>query len=614
MFSDDPVEYGQRNISDWLRKAAQGTVVLPKFQRSYVWNDKEKIGNYLTALLQDRPTGQFLVLKAGEHTQFNSRLLKGMEGKSVPDRVQEQILDGQQRLTSLWHSLNGTAIEKYYVRVDDFDADPVTVETVEWPEKSVDGRAWEDPKTAYGKRVIPLEILKDPKLLDPGERPIWNWCRGALPDDADAARALEDIIIGIRQEFLNNRYIRFCALPARTPREEAIDIFVQSNQSSVKVTEFDIVVALATDGSEGEEDLRDRIATFNEESQITRYYVPSRDDNPEAAIAPLGTWMLFAGCLTELEIAPKKQRFEDLINKILKDDNARLQEWLNGLLSAVETSLGKHAELGAPTRSTLPTFPPVHVLAGLNEKLKEFYRAKPSSLQQRLTDKLITAYIWRAFCTNRYDARANDRLFKDFQGLKQCLQEIANTGRFNKDSLPPIFTEEYPIPDRTTLAQLDEDKALRWIGSTDHLGRAVASLTLHRGATDWATGQKLTQAHVRNLEGRRALHRHHVFPKALLQKHGFKRGQINHGLNGVLLSESTNKSFSKADPHDYLTALLDEPYCPSRKELRTWVESHLVPYDVIMADDPVEKRYPRFIRERARLVEAELNTLTTLPI
>ena len=613
MVSDDPVEYGQRNVSEWIRKADQGTVVLPKFQRSYVWNDKEKIGNYLTALFQDRPTGQFLVLKAGDETQFNSRLLKGMAGEPDPRRVQEQILDGQQRLTSLWHALNGTAVEKYYVRVHDFTSDPVNAVNVEWPERVADRADWEDPKTAYGKKVIPLEILKDPKLLDSGERPIWDWCRRALPDDADGARALEDIIIGIRQEFLNNRYIRFCALPAGTTREEAIDIFVQSNQSSVKVTEFDIVVALATDGSKGEEDLRDRIATFNDESQVTRHYVPNRSDNTEAAIAPLGTWMLFAGCLTELNIAPKKQRFEGLITEILKDRNFPIHERLNGFLFAVEASLRRHAELGAPTRSTLPTFPPVHVLAGLNDTLQKFCRTRPSPGQQRLVDKLITAYIWRAFCTNRYDARANDRLFRDFQGLKQCIQEISEAGTFDKANLPPIFTDEYPIPNQASLEELDEDKALRWIGSTDHLGRAVASLTLQGGAIDWATGRKLTQEHVRDLEGRSALHRHHVFPIALLQRHGFKRGEINHGLNGVLLSESTNKSFWKSDPRDYLAALLDEPYCPCERELRAWVESHFVSYDVITADGPVEERYRRFIQERARMIEEKLEKLTMLP-
>ena len=382
----------------------------------------------------------------------------------------------------------------------------------------------------------------------------------------------------------------------------------------MKVTEFDIAVALATDDSEGEEDLRDRIAAFNDQSKVTRHYVSAREHDPEAAIAPLGEWMLFAGCLAELGVAPKKQRFEDLITQVFKDPHTPPQQRLDGFLASVEASLNRHAEFGAPTRSTLPALPPVHVLAGLNDDLQRLCEAKPTPRQQLLTDKLVTAYVWRAFCTNRYEARANDKLFKDFEGLKQCIAEISRTGSFDNDSLPPIFDpKENPIPNHATLALLDEDKALAWIRSTDHRARAIASLTLQREAIDWATGRRLTQQRVRSLEGERALHRHHVFPKALLQKHGFKRGQINHGLNGVLLSETTNKSFSKADPRDYLAALLDEPPRPSKEELRTWVESHLVPYNIIMADGPVEDRYRRFISQRARLVEMELKKLTTLP-
>ena len=48
--------------------------------------------------------------------------------------------------------------------------------------------------------------------------------------------------------------LHYCELSAQTDRHTAIEIFVQSNKSSVKVNEFDIAVALAS--REGDENLR----------------------------------------------------------------------------------------------------------------------------------------------------------------------------------------------------------------------------------------------------------------------------------------------------------------------------------------------------------------------
>lgn len=611
-------DYKDRSVGEWLRKIADGSIGLPIFQRSYVWTEKEKIGNYLSALLQGRPTGVFLVLEAGldQDPQFDSRLLKNVDGE--PNRVREQILDGQQRLTSLWQAFRGDGPVPYYLSVPDFGNIQLQNAEIRWPDSAKRRSDWDNPKSAFEDSVVPLSILMDPDVPDDetdveDTNRIWKWCEKVHENSSDARRLEKKITDHIRRRFLDRREIHYCVLPASTSRDDAINIFVQSNQSSVKVTEFDIAVALATDNSR-EEDLRDRISEFNQSNPVTRHYLPDRlDPRSEAAISPLGHWMLMAGCLSHLNCVPQKKRFADLVEHLAGGTHT-LGDELQQLLVAVKKALLEHVQQGAPTQATLPTLPSVHVLAGLHKTLEKFRGGNPPPENRRVVNKLIKAYIWRAFTTDRYDAQANSRLFEDFKGLRECLEKIGQSNPLVREELPPIFRDDYQTPDHTDLESLEEGKTIGWIGIKNRQARAIVSLTLYRGATDWATGEEFSSDRVRELESGGDLHRHHVFPKALLKEKGFSPDQINHGLNGILLSASTNKSFSRADPCEYLESILTEDYCPSKQELSSWVQSHLVPYDVIASKGSVEKRYRQFIKKRARLVADKFKALTRPPV
>ena len=95
--------YADRSVLDWLKMADNGSIALPSFQRSYIW-DNQRIANYLSALFEDKPTGIFLVLETHNgKPHFVSRALKGSDADLT--EVKELLLDGQQRLTSLWNAL-----------------------------------------------------------------------------------------------------------------------------------------------------------------------------------------------------------------------------------------------------------------------------------------------------------------------------------------------------------------------------------------------------------------------------------------------------------------------------------------------------------------------------
>ena len=509
--------------------------------------------------------------------------------------AEELLLDGQQRLTSLWRVLNGqTDNVSYYVRVNDLSVlDTGIAEIVSVSDRSKDGKAWKEPKKAFTENLIPLSILRNGTEQD-SMGDIWGWCKEAVGEPDDMVQ-LRDAIIPIGEDLLKGRELHYCELPASTDRRAAIDIFVQSNRSSVRVNEFDIAVALALD--EGGLELRERVADFHRQSGVTKYYTSVSEIDEEAAISPLGEWAFFAACVAERRGPPKKARYEEVVREVFGKGNSDLK--LDRLLHDVESGLNTLAEHGAPIRRMLPTLPALHVLSGLQSTLRGLTKMKANA--QNLANKLVSAYVWRAFFTERYEARANDLLYEDYLGLEKCLEAVRETGKFDRSLLPPIFDNEAnPVVDEHMLGNLDDP--VPWIAGGTRLGKALATIQLAEDPVDWVVANtKLNSGKVRELDREDNLDRHHVFPRKVLSG-VFKREQINHGLNGVLLCKPTNQSLSEKDPADYMNWIRDQPGGPNEATLRARVESHLVPYDVIVGDGSLKERYEGFISERARTV------------
>ena len=578
--------------------AEVGELALPSFQRSYVWKSRQLVEDYVDAVFRGRPTGVFLILRTNGAPQLVSRGLRGMDVDV--GHAEELLLDGQQRLTSLWQVLNGqTENVSYYARVGDLSTlDMGLVDIVSVSDRSKDGKAWKDPKEAFAENLIPVSILRNGTGQD-AMGDIWGWCKKAVGAPDDMVR-LRDEVIPLGQDLLEGRELHYCELPSSTDRRAAIDIFVQSNRSSVRVNEFDIAVALALD--EGELELRDRIADFHRQSAVTKYYVSgSEADDEEAAISPLGEWAFFAAWVAERKGPPKKARYEDVVTDVFGTGNPESK--LDGLLVDVESGLKMLAEHGAPIRRMLPALPALHVLSALQESVRKLTQLKANA--QNIGNRLVSAYVWQAFFTERYEARANDLLYEDYTALEACLDAVRETGNLDRSLLPPIFDDEAnPVVDEQQLANLEDP--VPWIGGGARLGKALAAIQLAEEPIDWVVeNTKLNPGKVRELYRADKLDRHHVFPRKIL-KGVFKREQVNHGLNGVLLCKPTNQSLSEKDPVEYMQWIQDQHGGPSEAKLRARVASHLVPYDAIVRDGDLKERYERFVRERAKLVAGRI--------
>jgi len=88
-------------LSKLLEQIVEGKIQLPDFQRGWVWDDAH-IKSLLVSIARSFPIGSVMLLETGGTARFQIRLVEGVEvapGANV--KVENLILDGQQRLTSL---------------------------------------------------------------------------------------------------------------------------------------------------------------------------------------------------------------------------------------------------------------------------------------------------------------------------------------------------------------------------------------------------------------------------------------------------------------------------------------------------------------------------------
>ena len=98
MFKTNPV-----SLKELLDDAESGKIQLPDFQRGWVWDD-DRIRGLLASISRGFPVGAIMTLEAGGEIRLKRRMIEGAEGKDGTT-LEAFLLDGQQRLTSLYQSL-----------------------------------------------------------------------------------------------------------------------------------------------------------------------------------------------------------------------------------------------------------------------------------------------------------------------------------------------------------------------------------------------------------------------------------------------------------------------------------------------------------------------------
>lgn len=101
-----------RELKQLLEQIQNGDAVLPEFQRDFVW-DPNATQDLIVSIAMNYPAGSLLRIRNTQNL-FANREFQGAP-KIAGHRPTFLVLDGQQRMTSLYQAFYGVGDHRYYL-------------------------------------------------------------------------------------------------------------------------------------------------------------------------------------------------------------------------------------------------------------------------------------------------------------------------------------------------------------------------------------------------------------------------------------------------------------------------------------------------------------------
>lgn len=246
------------NLSDLLSSINKGEIQLPDFQRKWTWDDG-RIKSLLASLSQGYPMGALMQLEYGNsEVRFKYRPIEGAPVTSTEPRY--LVLDGQQRLTSMYRSLYGenavtTTNDKhapisrfYYLDMNaclDPDADRYDAVVSVPEDRKVKENFDRDVKLDLSTRELEYENEMYPAniLFDSSEGT--KWLMGYMTYHQSNPNAMAKFTQFQSEviETVTSYRLPIITMDKSTPREAVCKVFENVNTGGVSLTVFELVTA-----------------------------------------------------------------------------------------------------------------------------------------------------------------------------------------------------------------------------------------------------------------------------------------------------------------------------------------------------------------------------------
>jgi hypothetical protein len=490
-----------RTLGVWFQAIQQGQVKLPRFQRYEAW-DKLRITSFLNTIINNLPVGVTLALEVAGEEKFISRYIRSAD-PTVKGTVTQHLLDGQQRLTAFWRGMhNNYDYENYFIYLPQFDErEYMQSEEMQvycqsrWTNKRGSRRpVWADyPSKCLERGLFPLH------LLCPGDNSavVDKWIGKATqhlkPSKGDpeafekleSYTALKDRLkqeINTLRERVTHFNLPYLSLPANTPKDVALQVFINMNTNSKPLSLYDIIVAEV-------ESVAGKSLHDLEEHLISKC--------PKAArFGDVRNLILATSALLQ-EKVPNNKGMIEMDKQVLLDNWEKLEHGLERMANLLESQ-------GVFDEARLPTSNVLAVVAAAYELVPEHgdFVAK--------AEKLLRAYLWSSFFTDRYENSAASRAYADFIGVKdkhRGIKAFLSTPDFDDQALSevPVFNRK-----EHELADVDALMAAGWPKKVGIEARGILAVSNYFGAHDFADSKPASFDSIQKREY------HHIFPDALL--------------------------------------------------------------------------------------------------
>lgn len=549
------VEVKQVNLLSLLNDAVNGALVIPDFQRDFIWKLKQ-IEELLNSIINNYFIGSILLLESPiENQRFAPRLIRGVTHSHVNLQNQNSIkyiLDGQQRITSLFYALfepNVTLSDetnyicKFYMHPDTMDIfgliDPEDI--------ARRLRLGADAKQKF------YEVYNDIYGVDIKNLPTMSIFRNqqALNEYIDSNPRLTTPFKGK----INNLFgkIQACTipvitLPINTSDDDIVNTFERINRTGTRLGIFELAVARYYPLGINLNTLKDKIKGL--------LFLKILDDE-----SILKVMALFK------ELEPKPQSLVKLMDtQKSKTENLaefhtlwdRAVKYLGEALDRIRHNYGA-PEIKAGKRN-IDLIPYTSMIVPIAVMLYEIERLGKSAA---LFEK-INLWYWTTVFSQKYSHGTDTKSFNDFRIMREWFVNTAN-----KPDFIPNFEH----------IRSEMLKAAR----SSALGKGFYNRLILNNCKDLLTGQevKLSECQI-----------DHIFPSSR-----FKRS-ANNIFNLTLLDRNTNQKKKDKPPADFIIECLESHGNDHSKLMKT-LESHFI--SVKALDAIKANNLDEFIQARADL-------------
>jgi hypothetical protein len=478
-----------RTIAELLNQIRRSEILLPEFQRGYVWNS-DQVRGLMQSLYHKHPTGHLLVWKT-----YKPSPVRG--GEAARDGHSLLLLDGQQRLTSLYVIFEGKA-PAFYEGEALFSHLYFNVQTEEF-------RFWQ--KT----------------IMD--QNPAWIGVHDFLRNGLDLLlEGLDDLPDDTREIYQKNlkrlsklNQIREYSYTVdqlsgdEFTVDEVVEIFNRVNRAGTPLTKADLALAhICSIWPEARDELRSFSRALGEHGFRVDMNFLVRCIAGVAAGSVLLEGVFYRVGAQALQASWKHVRaaLEHLVNVL------RHEAFIDDL-------------------DALPSdyvLVPMIVYLALRDGV-----FPTDSIKRRFIRWFYLAGLW-----SRYSGATETKL----------QQDVALVSGRDRDPTPELEAGILRERGRLTLEASD------LVGASVQTAYAKFSYVLARSreARDWFSGIRLYDKAVGRSNG---LESHHIFPKAVLKVAGFQsdedRRLINELANRAYLTQKANRKIFSTPPNEYLS-------------------------------------------------------------
>lgn len=591
-------------LSKLLERCKAGEIQLPDFQRSWVW-DEDRIKSLIASVSRAFPVGALMTLNTGGPVNFKPRPVEGAPESAANTIPQSLLLDGQQRMTSLFQvTIRGKVVhtetpkKKKVKRWFYLDIRKCMEASTDREEAVVGVPEDRIIRSDFGREVV-LDLSTSEREYQELMYPVshvfdWdNWQDGFDAQWAgDANDSIRKEFRAFKRQVLENfkeYQVPVIALDSSTSKEAVCVVFEKVNTGGKALDAFELVTAMYA--ADGHELRKDWFGDGGTAGRQKRFIETLRPADSESGIIAAVSNTDFLQALS-LFYTRENRQLAHAAGKTGKELPAITgnREALLALPLSAYKKYEAQAEAGFKKAAKFLHLLNIYRIADLP------YQTQIIPLAAILADigdewehdanrSKLARWYWSGVFGELYGSAVETRSAKDFVEVPEWLRGGPE-----------------PTTVRDAIFRSDRLKTMRMRLSAAYKG--LNSLLMLEGAKDFRSGQKFEQTVFfgENVDI------HHIFPQNWCKEHGLKPAIYDSIINKTPLSFRTNRIIGGVAPSQYLVRLEKGndgtlPISPDR--LDEFLRSHLIDPALLRTDS-----FELFMEDRQRrllkLIEAAL--------